>query len=108
MRFYSLTGETADTAVFLLRIHSVFSIFIWSASFCLPNALRAAGDVRFTMLVSTFSMWLCRIAASYLLANTFQLGVYGVWYAMVLDWVFRAAFYLWRYFGTKWLRMKVI
>lgn len=46
--------------------------------------------------------------ASYLLANTFQLGVYGVWYAMVLDWVFRAAFYLWRYFGTKWLRMKVI
>ncbi len=108
IRLYSLTDETAQTAVSILRIHSVGAIVFWSTSFCLPNALRAAGDVRFTMLVSTFSMWLCRIAASYLFAYGLHLGVYGVWYAMVLDWVFRSAFYLWRFAGKKWLSFKVV
>ena len=35
-------------------------MLLWPASFTLPNALRAAGDVRYTMTVSLFSIWAFR------------------------------------------------
>ena len=42
--------------------------FLWPAGFVLPNALRAANDVRFTMLTSILSMGIWRLAFSYILS----------------------------------------
>ena len=83
-------------------------ILFWAISFVLPNALRAAGDVRFTMTVSMLSMWLCRVAASYVFAQFFQLGVLGVWIAMYLDWVVRDIAFVGRFIRGKWLTKKVV
>lgn len=49
------------------------------------------------MLVSLFSMWLFRIVFSYVLAGTFELGVLGVWLAMVIDWAFRSLCFVLRF-----------
>ena len=51
---YTLSPETAALATTLVWIHDGFAMLLWPASFTLPNALRAAGDVRFTMSVSIF------------------------------------------------------
>ena len=106
--FYNTTAETAEVARQLVIIHSVMGIIFWPASFTLPCALRAAGDARFTMIASLLSMWVCRIGCSFLLGNTFGLGVQGVWIAMTIDWVFRAAIFIWRFVTGGWKGKKVV
>ena len=72
------------------------------------NSLRAAGDVKFTLVVSMSSMWLCRVALCYLLCYTFNMGLDGVWYAMYADWMFRIIFFVTRFARGKWKSCKVI
>ena len=70
--------------------------------------LRAANDVRFTMLVSLFSMWAFRIAFSYILALYFGLGVLGIWIAMCIDWLCRGIFFVVRFARGKWKSISYI
>lgn len=105
---YGLTPETTELTVELVLWFSLAAILFWPASFTLPNGLRAASDVRFTMTVSILSMWTCRIFCSYLFANTFGLGVLGVWIAMFIDWVFRAFAFLYRLVSGKWMGRRSI
>ncbi len=105
---FHLSPEGVDTAAHVLRIFAVVAAVFWPASFTLPNALRAAGDARFTMVVAVLSMWIFRIAFSYLLAYTFQMGLLGVWVAMFIDWVARSACFLFRYHSGKWLHKSVV
>ncbi len=100
--FYNLSGEALAMATEILILHGTCAIFIWPASFALPNALRAANDVKFTMIVAILSMWICRIGMSYLLAQFFNMGVMGVWIAMIIDWCVRAVFLVSRYLSGKW------
>ncbi len=105
---FSLSPQGLDAAEQVLRWYAVAAIIFWPASFTVPNALRAAGDARYTMGVSVFCMWVFRIGASYLLVYVFHLGLLGVWMAMFLDWVVRSAFFLIRFHGSKWLKKCVI
>jgi len=73
-------------------------------SFTLPNALRAAADVKFTMLLSIFSMWVFRFGFSVLLGTMLGMGVFGVWVAMTIDWLVRAVCFTFRYRSGKWQR----
>ncbi len=99
---FQLQAATQKLATKLLLYHCVCSILIWPLAFALPNALRAANDVKFTMLSSIISMWLFRVILSFLLAKTFQLGVFGVWVAMTIDWVFRSILFGVRFASDRW------
>ena len=105
---FNLSAEGALEAVKLLRIATGSAALFWPLGFALPNALRAAGDVRYTMVVSIACMWIFRIGLGYLLAIPFGVGVAGVWYGMTVDWIFRGGLILWRYKSRKWLNQKVI
>lgn len=105
--FYNSSAATTELARNILYISYIFNIISWPASFSLPNALRAAGDAKYTMMASMLSMWLCRIAMSYVLAY-FGLGLTGIWIAMFLDWVVRAICFSCRFHGKKWLKSSVI
>lgn len=100
--FYSLSGESASLTLEVFMVHAVCCAVIWPPAFALPNALRAASDVKFTMLVSLFSMWIFRIGFSYVLALYFQMGVVGIWVAMCIDWLCRAVFFVFRFLSGKW------
>lgn len=105
---FNVSAEASEQAVRILHTYFIFSALIWPAAFTLPNALRAAGDARFTMWVSMFSMWIFRIGFSYILADRLQMAVYGVWIAMIIDWFARAACFSIRFLRGKWLNIKVI
>ncbi len=107
---FNLTPATAAMSIQVLRWCTVFNSIFWPASFTLPNALRAAGDAKFTMVVSMLSMWICRIGMSYLLGAPWglNLGLLGVWLGMFSDWVVRAVIFVFRFARGKWKNHKVI
>ncbi|MCH5185506.1 MAG: MATE family efflux transporter [Oscillospiraceae bacterium] len=105
---FSLSDGAHSIAVTVIKCFAIASLPVWPLSFTLPNALRGAGDVNFTMSVSIASMWLCRIVISYILINRFDLGVLGVWLGMFADWYVRGIFYTWRFASKRWLKKKVI
>lgn len=91
---YQLTDETARLTSTILLMHSIFATVIWPISFTLPNALRAANDANFTMIVGCGSMWIFRLGSAYLLGKYLQMGVIGVWIAMFIDWAVRSIFFV--------------
>ena len=99
---YNLTPETGIITKQLILYHSICCVTIWPFSFTLPNTLRASNDVRFCMVTSIVSMWMWRIAFSFVLAQFLHLGVFGVWVAMTIDWLFRAICFVIRYRGSRW------
>ena len=94
---YQLEPATAEIAKQLMLCHGGFAMVVWPLAFVMPNALRAANDVKFTMVISMFSMWTFRILFSYLLAKGLHMGVLGVWLAMIIDWFFRGTCFLTRF-----------
>lgn len=105
--FHLSAAATASAAQILLYF-AVFNAVIWPMSFTLPNALRAAGDARFTMMTSMISMWTFRIGFSYVLSLSFGLGLLGTWIAMFIDWIVRSVVFMIRFASGKWKRFKVI
>lgn len=107
---FNLSPEAVGMAAQVLRICAVGNVIFWPMSFTLPNSLRAAGDAVFTMMVSLCSMFACRVALSYVLACSWglNLGLAGVWLAMVADWIVRAFLFLLRYWRGGWKKIKVI
>lgn len=107
MRAYNLSNDTAEYARNIIIFHAICASIIWPAAFTLPSSLRASNDVNYSMIVSIISMWIFRVGCSYLLAYAFDLGVYSVWIAMVIDWIVRAVFFIARYRTDKWQKLKV-
>jgi putative MATE family efflux protein len=99
---YALSGETMVLSETLVRIHAGFAILLWPLSFVLPNALRAANDVKFTMLVSILSMAVWRLGFSYLLCVRMGWGAVGVWIAMIIDWMCRVTCFVIRFRSGVW------
>lgn len=102
VKLYNLGPDASRMAIEVVRFHNIMAIFFWVPSFTLPNTLRSAGDVIWTMAVAIFSMWVFRIGAACLFTYVLHLGLLGVWAAMVVDWVFRSICYVIRYKGNKW------
>ena len=100
--YSSLSQETADLAFRLIWIHNGIGILLWPLSFTLPNALRAANDVQFTMRVGVASMLIVRVGFSWILCVALGWGATGVWIAMVMDWIVRISFLLPRVLSGKW------
>ena len=105
---FHIGAAASVMAVEVLRWCAVFTATVWPLSFTLPNALRAAGDAKFTMVVSMLSMWIFRIGFSYLLAQFMDWGLLGVWVAMFIDWIVRALVFLIRFLRGRWKAKRVI
>jgi Na+-driven multidrug efflux pump len=74
----------------------------------MPNALRAAGDANYCMYVAIPSMWIVRVLGAYVMAYTLKLGVLGMWYAMIADWIVRGIFYTQRWIRGRWMAKQII
>lgn len=108
MHFYQLSSETLQLIFYLVVIHGVFNAIVYPISGPLSNGLRAAGDVKFTMIVSIASTLLARFVFSIIFAIYLNMGVTGIAFAMCLDWTIRAVIFYCRYRSLKWLEFKVI
>ena len=105
---YNLSDLTAKTTADIIHFHGIGAIFIWPVAFSLPATFRAAGDAKACMYISSISMWIFRIGFSYVLGKYMGMGVFGIWVAMVIDWVFRAMCFVIRYFKGSWKKNAIV
>lgn len=103
LQVYGLSDLASQYARQILIYHAVCAVLIWPISFTLPNTLRASNDVAMTMIISIVSMWVFRVAFSYLLGIYFHMELFGVWVAMTIDWLVRAICFAIRYRSGKWI-----
>ena len=106
-----LAGMSEESTALCMQMILAITIvkpLLWVPSFTPPNGLRAAGDVRFSMITATLTMWLCRVALSIFLMRVVKTGPIGVWYGMFADWGVRGVIFTVRFVRGKWLRFKVI
>ena len=106
-----LAGMSEESTALCMQMILAITIvkpLLWVPSFTPPNGLRAAGDVRFSMITATLTMWLCRVALSIFLMRVVKTGPIGVWYGMFADWGVRGVIFTIRFVRGKWHRFKVI
>ena len=107
LKLYSVSDEAMEYSRQIILLHSLFGMVLWPASFSLPQALRAAGDIRFPLIVSTLSMWIVRVALCVLMVRYWDFGVVGIWLSMFADWAVRIAFFIPRFHSRRWETMGI-
>ncbi len=89
LNLYAISEEAREIAVILIWIHNGFGVLLWTPAFVLPNAMKATGDAKYVMVTAVLSMFIFRVALSYVLGIRFGMGAVGVWICMVIDWICR-------------------
>lgn len=108
MQFYQVSEETRQLVIILVLIHNIFNTVAFPFSGPLSNGLRAAGDVKYTMIVSIASTVFGRLIFSLIFAIGLNMGVIGIAFAMCLDWTIRGIIFYIRFRSKKWTKFRVI
>ena len=106
-----LAGMSEESTALCMQMILAITIvkpLCWVMAFVPGYGMRAAGDVKFSMITSCCTMWLCRVALSIFLMRVVKTGPIGVWYGMFADWGVRGVIFTIRFVRGKWLRFKVI
>ena len=107
-RLAGMEAEAAALTCQLMLIISIVKPFLWPMAFTPVNGMKAAGDVRFTMVVSTVSMWIFRVGLCYLLILGHGFGPLGVWIGMFADWAVRSVIYTIHLIRGRWATKRVL
>ena len=108
VRYSAISPEAKALVIWLVLINNIFNGLAYPFAGSLGNGLRAAGDVKFTMIVSITLTIAARLFFSALFGLWFGWGVIGVAIGMSIDLVFRGAIFLWRLKSQKWTQFRLI
>ena len=100
--------ESAKMCIHMISWITVVKPLVWTMAFIPGYGLRAAGDVKFSMITSCVTMWSCRFCLCVLLIRVFGFGPMGVWIGMFADWTLRGIIFSLRFHSRKWLEHQVI
>ena len=107
-RIAGMEPEAADMTAQLTYVICIVKPFLWTLSFTPAYGMRAAGDVRYSMILSTTTMWVCRVVISVVLIRALGFGPLGVWIGMFSDWAVRALLYTRRFLIGKWAEHQLV
>lgn len=102
-----MEAAAADMCFEMVTAITIVKPLVWVGSFTIAYGLRAAGDVRFSMIVSTITMWCCRVALCIFLVRVYHFGPMAVWIGMFADWAVRAVIFSARFLSGRWLKNQV-
>ncbi|MCQ2500954.1 MAG: MATE family efflux transporter [Lachnospiraceae bacterium] len=108
LKMYALEPGTKKLVLELVILHNIFNSVAFPFAGALGNGLRAAGDIRFTMLASLFTTVCVRLVFSWIFAYGLGLGVMGIAWAMCMDWTARGVLQYMRMRSGRWKEFKVI
>lgn len=107
-RLAGMEAQSAAMCLEMVRVITIAKPLLWVGSFVIAYGLRAAGDVKFSMIVSTITMWCCRVALCIFLVKEFHFGPMAVWIGMFADWGVRGVIFTCRFLSGKWLKKQYI
>lgn len=107
-RIAGMESESAKMTVWLTRIVFMYKCVVWTPAFLPAYGLRAAGDVRFSMITSSISMWIFRVIVAVILIRVYSMGPLAVWIGMFLDWTVRGVIFYLRYRSNRWFDKAII
>ncbi len=97
-----MEAQAAKMTFDVMLVISIIKPFLWSFAFTPANGMRAAGDVKYSMIVSSVSMWIFRVGLTTVLCRYMGVGLIGIWCGYFVDWFVRAIFMGIRFKGEKW------
>lgn len=108
LHLYRLSSETASLVLILVLINNIFNGIAYPFAGPLGNGLRAAGDIRFTMIVSVSLTIFARLFFSGLFGVLLNMGVIGIAFGMSIDLVIRGLIFIQRFRSGKWQQFHLI
>lgn len=103
-----MESTSAEMCIHMMTWVTIVKPVVWTMAFVPGYGLRAAGDVKFSMITSCCTMWACRFCLCVFLIRVLGFGPMGVWIGMFADWTVRGIIFTWRFHSRKWLEHKVI
>ena len=100
--------SSAAMCIHMITWITIVKPLVWTMAFVPGYGLRAAGDVKFSMITSCCTMWACRFCLCIFLIRVLGFGPMGVWIGMFADWTVRGLLFTWRFHSRRWLKHKVI
>ena len=85
-----MESTSAEMCIHMMTWITIVKPVVWTMAFVPGYGLRAAGDVKFSMI------------------RVLGFGPMGVWIGMFADWTVRGIIFTWRFHSRKWLEHKVI
>ncbi len=107
-RLAGMEPESARLCIEMVTAITIAKPLFWAFSFIPGYGMRAAGDVKFSMITSTLTMWCLRVVLCIFLVKTYNMGPMAVWYGMFADWAVRGIVFTLRFRGDRWLQKRVI
>lgn len=107
-RLAGMEPESARLCLEMVTAITIAKPLFWAFSFIPGYGMRAAGDVKFSMITSTLTMWCLRVVLCIFLVKTYNMGPMAVWYGMFADWAVRGIVFTLRFRGDRWLQKRVI
>ena len=108
MHLPGMEAESMELCYQMLIAITIAKPILWALSFIPPYGLRAAGDVKFSMITATCTMWFCRVALAVYLIRFQGFGPIAVWIGMFADWGIRSIIFSIRFLSGKWMEKHVI
>ena len=103
-----MESTSAEMCIHMMTWITIVKPVVWTMAFVPGYGLRAAGDVKFSMITSCCTMWACRFCLCVFLIRVLGFGPMGVWIGMFAYWTVRVIIFTWRFHSRKWLEHKVI
>ena len=103
-----MEAKSAEMCLDMMFWITIVKPIVWMFAFIPAYGMRAAGDVKFSMITSCITMWTFRFCLCVYLIRVCGMGTMAVWIGMFTDWTVRAIVFGLRFKSGKWMEHKVV
>lgn len=103
---YTDEADVLALSVQCIRVLALGAPFM-AAVTILSATLRTGGDIKFVMYSTILGIWIIRIAMSWGLHHFWQMGIIGVIWMLLADFLIRTGLYAWRVRQGRWKSIRV-
>lgn len=106
LRAFTSDPEVIKYGILYMKIVAFAQIPL-AITMVVGGSLRGAGDTGFIMFATLAGMWFVRLPIAAVLATVFSAEIHFIWSMMILDWIVRMSFLVWRYRRETWGRLEI-